>query len=68
MRHKWDYSQFGKEVRDMMCHGRRVCLVCGETHRRFQTQSWMRVIGYHWDEDGRKPCPGPPKKKRKGKR
>lgn len=69
MKHKWDYSQFGKEPRDMLCHGRRVCLNCGIVHRKHQRQEWMRVVGYQWDDDGRKACPGPPKKKsRKGRK
>lgn len=65
MRHQWDYSQYGREPRDMMCHGRRVCLVCGIVHRRFQSQFWTRVVGYHWDGNGREACPGKPKKKMK---
>jgi hypothetical protein len=65
MRHKWDYSQYGNEPRDMLCKGKRVCLVCGEVHRRFDEQVWMRVAGYHWDGDGRSPCPGPPEKAKK---
>ena len=67
MRHQWDYSQYGKEPRDILSHGRRVCLVCGETHRKHDRQWWGRVVGYAWDGDGRKPCPGPPKKQRKKK-
>lgn len=67
MRHKWDYSQHGKEPRDMLVFGRRVCLVCGETQRKHQKQDWGRVIGYQWDDDGRKSCPGPTKRKGKKK-
>lgn len=65
MRHKWDYSQYGRDPRDMMCHGRRVCLTCGAVQRKFSKQWYMRVIGYKWDGDGRSPCPGPPKRKGK---
>jgi hypothetical protein len=65
-RHQWDYSRYGTEPRDMQVYGRRVCRVCGETHRRFDVQSWQRVIGYAWDGDGRASCPGPPKKRGQG--
>ena len=65
MRHKWDYSQYGSKPSDMMCKGRRVCLVCGAEQRKHDRQWWMRVVGYRWDGDGREPCAGPPKKKRK---
>lgn len=64
MRHKWDYSRFGKETRDMLIHGRRVCLICGEEHKRHQQQSWQRAIGYYWDGDGRTSCPGKQKPKK----
>lgn len=64
-RHKWDYTRHGSEPRDILCHGRRVCLVCGEEQRRHQQQFWMRVTGYKWSGDGRKPCPGPKKKGKK---
>lgn len=58
MRHKWDYSRFGSDPRDMLVFGRRVCVNCGATHKKFQWQNWMRVVGYEWDGDGRSACPG----------
>jgi hypothetical protein len=60
MRHQWDHSQYGRDPQDFGVYGRRVCTVCGETHRKHDKQNWGRVIGYEWDGDGRKRCTGKP--------
>lgn len=59
-KHKWDYSKYGTDPRDMLVYGRRICTVCGLVHRKHQKQYWMRVVGYQWDDDGRGKCPGRP--------
>lgn len=58
MRHKWDYTQFGRQPRDMMLHGRRVCSVCGLEQTKHDRQNWGRVVGYEWSGDGRGECLG----------